>query len=134
EGISRAHVSGNRRPRRLPVEHGEDAVVSGIDGAAARAGATSGAGSVGMNMENFCTYTDGREAAIVSYLYGELPPDERAAFERHLSACVACRAELGGLEELRSDLAAWHEPDVTGDIAVRTAAPAPVVPITTARS
>ena len=38
EGISRAHVSGDRGSGRLSAEHGEDAVVSGADGAAARAG------------------------------------------------------------------------------------------------
>ena len=38
EGISRADVSGDRRSRRLSAEHGEDALVPGTDGAAARTG------------------------------------------------------------------------------------------------
>src|SRR6266446_445787 len=38
KGISRVDVPGNRRPGRLPVEHGEDAALSGIDGAPAGAG------------------------------------------------------------------------------------------------
>ena len=87
-----------------------------------------------MNMENFCTYADGREAQLVSYLYGELTPEERGHFDRHLNGCLACRTELGALEETRGDLAMWSTPEVIGDIAVRTAAPAPVIPITAAKS
>lgn len=86
-----------------------------------------------MNMENFCTYSDGREAQLVSYLYGEMTADERHEFSRHLSGCVACRAELGALEELRGDLATWSAPEVVGDIAVRTVAPAPVVAMPVAK-
>jgi RNA polymerase sigma factor (sigma-70 family) len=39
EGVPRADVSGNCGPGRLSAEHGEDAVVSGVDGPAPRAGA-----------------------------------------------------------------------------------------------
>jgi len=87
-----------------------------------------------MNMENFCTFADGREAQLVSYIYGELTSEERAHFDRHLNACLACRTELGALEDVRADLAAWSTPEVVGDIAVRTAAPAPVVPLPTGKS
>ena len=38
EGVSRADVSGDCRSGRMSAEHGEDAVVSGALGAAARAG------------------------------------------------------------------------------------------------
>jgi hypothetical protein len=34
----------------------------------------------------------------VDYLYGELPAEERAAFDQHLGGCDACRAEVAGLQ------------------------------------
>jgi anti-sigma factor RsiW len=36
---------------------------------------------------------------IADYLSGELPPDRRAAFERHLGLCVNCQKYLAGYEE-----------------------------------
>jgi hypothetical protein len=39
------------------------------------------------------------------YFYGELGPDDHAAFERHLPDCRACREALDELSEIRSALA-----------------------------
>lgn len=41
----------------------------------------------------------------VTYLLGELPPDEAAALEAHLQLCTPCRAELGDLREALNLLA-----------------------------
>ena len=51
---------------------------------------------------------------IMLYLAGELNPQERAAFKRHLAACRACRAEL----------TLWQAAQEPGQA---PAAPAPVV-------
>ncbi|HEY8370963.1 MAG TPA: zf-HC2 domain-containing protein, partial [Thermodesulfobacteriota bacterium] len=40
------------------------------------------------------------EAQIHAYLDGELAEPERAAAERHLAACAACRERLAALEGL----------------------------------
>lgn len=47
---------------------------------------------------------------LVSYLYEDLPDVERAAFERHLRDCAACRAELHALRGVRADLISWSPP------------------------
>ena len=51
---------------------------------------------------------------IMLYLAGELNPQERAAFKRHLAACRKCRAEL----------TLWQAAQEPGQA---PAAPAPVV-------
>lgn len=61
--------------------------------------------------EHFCTYAGKRDEVLVAYLYGELGADERAAFDRHLAACVPCRAELTALGGVRSELARWAPPE-----------------------
>jgi len=52
----------------------------------------------------------GREEELISYLYDEASPAERAAFERHLDECAACRHELLAFERVRHDLSAWQLP------------------------
>ncbi|HEX2446480.1 MAG TPA: zf-HC2 domain-containing protein [Vicinamibacterales bacterium] len=42
---------------------------------------------------------------VALYFYGELAPDDRAAFERHLPSCRACREVLDDLTEIRNALA-----------------------------
>jgi anti-sigma factor RsiW len=59
-----------------------------------------------------CTYPGDRREAIVEYLYGELEPLARSAFEQHVSECTACRAELAGMRATRTDLSAWAPPDL----------------------
>ena len=51
------------------------------------------------------------------YLAGELNPQERAAFKRHLAECRACRAEL----------TLWQAAQEPGQAPAAPAAPAPVV-------
>jgi hypothetical protein len=69
---------------------------------------------------------------LVTHLYGESSPEERAAVESHLATCAACAAEYAGLQDVRVQLAGWQPPEV--DLGVRmprasdgatAAAPAP---------
>jgi hypothetical protein len=46
--------------------------------------------------------------ALVSYLYGEISPEEAARFQEHLSNCAICRDELVAFERVRSALGAWR--------------------------
>ncbi|MEO8215346.1 MAG: zf-HC2 domain-containing protein, partial [Myxococcales bacterium] len=39
---------------------------------------------------------------LIGYLYGELGPDDRAAFEGHLASCATCGAEVSALQATRS--------------------------------
>ncbi len=41
-------------------------------------------------------------ARMMELLYGELSPDDRAAVEAHIAACVSCRAELAGFQSARA--------------------------------
>jgi hypothetical protein len=52
-----------------------------------------------------------RQDEILGYLYDELGPAARQAFEAHLSACGACRAHVSSLEAAREHLGAWVVPD-----------------------
>jgi len=61
--------------------------------------------------ETFCNYSGKRDETIVAYLYGEMEPDERAAFDRHVLACAPCRAELADLADVRSELSQWAPPE-----------------------
>jgi hypothetical protein len=47
---------------------------------------------------------------LIGYLYDECTPDERRAVEAHLNECHVCRAEIGGLRDVRQDLLAWDVP------------------------
>ena len=55
-----------------------------------------------------------REEAIVSYLYGEASPDERAVFGAHLAECARCRAEVSAFEGVRTSLGQWSPPEPAG--------------------
>jgi anti-sigma factor RsiW len=57
-----------------------------------------------------CSYKD-REAALMAYLYDEIAPQDRTAFEAHLTTCARCRVELNGLDGVRAQLADWAPPD-----------------------
>jgi anti-sigma factor RsiW len=54
---------------------------------------------MGGTMAPDCEQTRGH---LLDLLYGELPPDGRAAAEAHLAGCQACRAELAALESTRA--------------------------------
>jgi len=54
---------------------------------------------------------------LVSFLYDEIDPAEKHAFQRHLSTCVECRDELAALGATRAQVALWTPPD--GDLGFR---------------
>lgn len=47
---------------------------------------------------------------LIGYLYDECTPEDRRAVEAHLNECHVCRAEIGGLRDVRQDLLAWDVP------------------------
>jgi hypothetical protein len=57
------------------------------------------------------TFECGDHGALVSYLYGECDPDERAAIGAHVALCAACAAELAALESTRVQLSSWSPPE-----------------------
>lgn len=71
----------------------------------------------------FCTLPGRREELLVSHLYDELAPAERADFERHLRACAVCRDELGALGAVRGGLVSWTPPETAGRLAGDVVAP-----------
>lgn len=74
--------------------------------------------------------TDTYKESLVGYLYSELAPEERRAFEAHLKVCAPCRSEVAELRAVRDDLLAWAPPecrDLPSSWAVApVAAPAPM--------
>lgn len=51
------------------------------------------------------------QEVLVGYLYGELSPAERSAFDEHLRACADCRGEVDSLKGTRAVLQQWTVPD-----------------------
>jgi hypothetical protein len=47
---------------------------------------------------------------LVGYVYDEMEPAERRAFETHILSCAECRAEVKGLRATRTRLQAWTPP------------------------
>jgi hypothetical protein len=70
--------------------------------------------------DTLCNYDGRRDEVLVAYLYGDIDPEERAAFEAHLPGCVPCRTELDALSDVRDGLAAWSAPDVATGVGGRT--------------
>jgi hypothetical protein len=60
-----------------------------------------------------CRYGEGREDALVAFLYDEPngSPADRTLFESHLRTCARCRADLEGLQGVRTQLARWSPPE-----------------------
>jgi hypothetical protein len=52
---------------------------------------------------------------LAGFVYDELPPDARAALERHLDGCPPCREELAVLRDTRRMLARWETPPIEED-------------------
>ena len=52
------------------------------------------------------------DALKLDYLNGTLPDKERARFERHLTACPACRREIAGLRRTAAEVSALTHPSV----------------------
>jgi anti-sigma factor RsiW len=62
-------------------------------------------------MNTTCTYRGNREELLVAYLYDEVDPSDRAAFEEHIAACAVCGRELDELGVVRSRLGHWTPPE-----------------------
>ena len=62
-----------------------------------------------------CTYGDGRDAAIVAFLYDDADGNraDRARFETHLRSCARCAADVAALRGVRAQLARWSPPEPT---------------------
>ena len=72
------------------------------------------------------TFQCGDNAALVSYLYDECDPAERAAIDAHIALCAACAAEIAALGSARLQLASWTPPEADlGFQVVRPQAPGP---------
>lgn len=69
-----------------------------------------------------CGYPGDRGETLVAYLYDDIDPADRAAFDRHLATCAPCRAELAALGGVRTQLERWTPP-----VFERTAVPSAVV-------
>jgi hypothetical protein len=69
-----------------------------------------------MTNDILCGYAGDREAMLMAYLYDDIAPGDRQAFEQHLATCARCRTELNGLGDVRAQLARWSppEPNVAG--------------------
>ncbi|MFN0121742.1 MAG: hypothetical protein ACKV2V_14710 [Blastocatellia bacterium] len=52
----------------------------------------------------------GRQQDLVSYLYEEACQPGRQSFERHMTDCGDCRAELQAFRGVREDMGAWQLP------------------------
>ncbi len=48
---------------------------------------------------------------LIGYLYEDCDAEERRQIETHLESCPTCRAEIGGLRGVRTDLLAWDVPE-----------------------
>jgi anti-sigma factor RsiW len=57
------------------------------------------------------TFQCGDNVALVSYLYDECDPAERAAIDAHIELCAACAAEIAALGSARLQLASWTPPE-----------------------
>jgi hypothetical protein len=75
--------------------------------------------------EQVCTYKGNRDEDLVAFLYNELPPDQRRAFEAHAATCLVCHGELAALGSIRTQLQEWTPPDAFGSVSERHAAPPP---------
>jgi anti-sigma factor RsiW len=51
-------------------------------------------------------------AQLYDYISGNLPPQERDAFERHLASCPRCREAVARERKLSDSLKAWKLPDL----------------------
>ena len=56
----------------------------------------------------------GREELLMSVLYDEATPAERAEFEAHAGACASCGDELAAFQRLRGELRDWEVDQLPG--------------------
>src|SRR5712691_11179519 len=57
-----------------------------------------------------CIYPD-RDAVLVAYLYDDIEPADRVAYETHITTCLPCRSELAELRRVRTTLGQWAPPE-----------------------
>jgi len=57
-----------------------------------------------------CGYPGDRDETLVAYLYDDIDPADRAAFDGHLATCAPCRAELAALGGVRTQIERWTPP------------------------
>jgi hypothetical protein len=57
-----------------------------------------------------CGYVGNRDEALVAYLYDDIDPAEREAFDAHLGVCARCRVDLDALRGVRGELGRWEAP------------------------
>jgi len=74
-----------------------------------------------MTNDILCGYPGDREAMLMSYLYDDISPADRQAFEQHLTTCARCRTELNGLDDVRGKLAQWSPPEPNFNLTRRQA-------------
>src|ERR1044072_2033018 len=111
EGGPRHDVPGDCRHAGVPVEHGEDPVVSGAHGAAAASREERAVNAATGETIMSETFTCGDYGALVSYLYDECAPPARRTISAHVAICAACAEELTALGATREQLAMWTPPD-----------------------
>lgn len=70
-----------------------------------------------------CGYTADRDETLTAYLFDDIEPAQRAAFEAHITTCERCRHELAELQGVRVRLREWSAPDLVRPMT--TIAPAP---------
>jgi len=58
-----------------------------------------------------CGYAGDRDETLIAYLYDDIDPPARAAFDAHLAGCEPCRTELEALGGVRTTLARWNPPE-----------------------
>jgi hypothetical protein len=75
-----------------------------------------------------CGYTADRDETLIGYLYGEIEPAQRAAFEAHTATCERCRNELADLEAVRGRLQDWTAPEAIRPVVHDRVQSARVVP------
>jgi len=65
---------------------------------------------------------------LVSFLYDELDPSAKGAFDIHLSTCAECRDELAELRATRGQIALWAPPEPDFGFRIVRGAAAPPAP------
>lgn len=60
-----------------------------------------------MNMMNHNESNCGKSGELMSYLYGEIRPDDSQRFERHIGSCESCAAEAASFASLRAAIGDW---------------------------
>lgn len=58
-----------------------------------------------------CAYAGDREQTLIAYVYDDIDPAERTAFDAHLETCARCRHDLDALGGVRRQLARWSPPE-----------------------